>query len=56
MSRFNIFLIRAILGTVFAVVLLRFFYQKTNLVYTAALGIFLVGMAYFLDYLRKRKK
>jgi hypothetical protein len=46
---------RAILGAVFAVVLSRLFYPDANLYYVAGLGIILVGLAYFAEYLRKRK-
>ena len=56
MGRFYIFVIRAILGIVFAVVLSRFFYPDAQLVYVIALGIFLVAMAYFFEYLRTNKK
>jgi hypothetical protein len=38
------------------VVLSRFFYPDTKVVYVIALGGFLVGMAYFFEYLRKNKK
>lgn len=54
-GNFNIFIIRAILGVVFAVVLTRFFYPGTNSVYVIALAVFLIGMAYFFEYLRKNK-
>jgi hypothetical protein len=53
-SQINIFVIRAILGAVFAVVLSRVFYPKMNLAYIAGLGIFLVGMAYIVEYFRKK--
>jgi len=56
LDRFHIFVVRAILGMVFAVVLSRFFYPDTRMIYVIALGIFLVGMAYFFEYLRENKK
>jgi hypothetical protein len=56
LDRFQIFMVRAILGIVFAVVLSRFFYPDTKVLYIIALGIFLVGMAYFFEYLRENKK
>jgi len=56
LNRFNIFVIRAILGIVFAVVLSRLFYPETQIVYVASLGGFLVCMAYFFEYLRKNKR
>jgi hypothetical protein len=46
---------RAILGAVFAVVIARTFYPRANLVYVAGLAIILVGLAYFAEYLRKRR-
>jgi hypothetical protein len=55
-NRFYIFLVRAVLGAVFAVMLSRFFYPDANLVYIVGLGIFLVGMAYLSEYIRTRKK
>ncbi|BBO74450.1 hypothetical protein DSCW_18670 [Desulfosarcina widdelii] len=56
MTRFHVFVIRAILGAGFAVLLSRMFYPDANLVYVAGLGIILVGLAYFAEYLRNRKK
>jgi hypothetical protein len=55
MAKFNIFIVRAVFGAVFAVFLTRFFYGKVEIVYVAGLGIFLVGMAYVLEYFRTRK-
>ena len=55
MTKFHIFVIRAVLGVVFAVFMTRFFYGKVNIIYVAGLAIFLVGMAYVLEYFRKRK-
>jgi hypothetical protein len=56
MTQFNIFIIRAVFGAVFAVVLTRMFYGKVEIVYVAGLAVFLVGMAYFMEYFRKRRK
>jgi hypothetical protein len=56
MDRFQVFVIRAILGGVFAVVLSRFFYPQAKLPYVLGLGVILVGLAYFAEYLRQRKK
>ena len=55
-NQLNIFAIRAILGAAFAVLLSRFFYPQANIVYVIALGIFLVGMAYVMEYFRSKKK
>ena len=56
MTRFHVFIIRAILGAGFAVILARMFYPDADLMYVAGLGIILVGLAYFAEYLRNRKK
>ncbi len=46
---------RLILGAVFAVIISRFFYPRANLIYVAGLGIILVALAYFAEYLRNRR-
>jgi hypothetical protein len=56
LNQFHVFIIRAILGAVFAVILSRLFYPQANIVYVAGLGVILVGLAYFAEYLRNRKK
>ena len=55
-NRFHIFAIRAILGVVFAVLLTRFFYPQAAIVHMAGLAVIMVGLAYFSEYLRNRKK
>jgi len=54
-NRFYVFLIRAFLGAVLAVILMRFFYPGANPVLVAGLGIFMVGMAYMTEHFRNRK-
>jgi hypothetical protein len=44
------------LGLMFAVFLVRFFYGEVAPIYVAGLAIFLVGFAYVLDYWRKKKE
>ena len=56
MIQFNIFIIRAVFGAVFAVVLTRMFYGKIEIIYVAGLAVFLVGMAYIIEYFRKKRK
>ncbi len=56
MTGFQIFFIRAILGAGFAVILSRFFYPDANIIYVAGLGAILVGLSYFAEFLRNRKK
>ncbi len=55
MVRLQIFVLRAVLGAVFGVLITRFFYGKVNIIYAVGLGIFLVGMAYVMEYFRNRK-
>ena len=55
LGEFGIFFLRAVLGGVFAVILSRFFYPDAQVIYVMGLGIILVGLAYFADYLRNRK-
>lgn len=50
-----IFIIRAIFGGVFALIITRMFRPSAEPVYVAGLGIILVGLAYGLEYYRKRK-
>ncbi|MBU1398898.1 MAG: hypothetical protein KKD92_02075 [Proteobacteria bacterium] len=56
MNRFYVFIIRIILGAAFAVLLARFFYPDWKIIYVAGLGVFLVTVAYILEYWRKRDK
>ncbi|MDL2269597.1 hypothetical protein LJC71_09735 [Desulfosarcina sp. OttesenSCG-928-A07] len=56
MTNLSVFIIRAVIGAVIAVFLCRFFYPAANLFYVAGLAILLVGLAYFSEYLRNRKK
>jgi uncharacterized membrane protein HdeD (DUF308 family) len=55
-SRFQVFIIRAILGVVFGVILSRFFYPNAPLVFIIGLVLVLVGMAYLVEYLRNRRQ
>jgi hypothetical protein len=54
-SRFSIFLIRAVLSAAFAAILMRLFYPGTHPAWGVALGFFLVGASYLIEYLRTRK-
>ena len=56
MTQFQIFIIRAVIGAVVAVVLTRIFYGKVEIIYVAGLAVFLVGMAYVMEYYRKKRK
>jgi hypothetical protein len=54
-KRFYIFILRAILGAAFAVILTRLFYPHARILYIAGLCGFLVGMAYVFEYFRVNK-
>ena len=56
MNPLQIFVIRAVIGLVFAVILTRMFYGRIDPMYIAGLAVILVGLAYFSEYLRKRRK
>ncbi|CAB1065660.1 hypothetical protein D1BOALGB6SA_10457 [Olavius sp. associated proteobacterium Delta 1] len=49
------FVIRAVLGLVVAVVITRMFTGRIYIPYIAGLAIILVGLAYFSEYLRQRR-
>ncbi|MGD8522544.1 MAG: hypothetical protein PVF56_15455 [Desulfobacterales bacterium] len=55
MSQWHIFIIRAIMGLVFAVIVTRMFYGRIDPIYVAGLAVILVGLAYFAEFLRQRK-
>ncbi len=55
MTKFHMFVIRAILGLFFAVILIRFFYGRVEPLYIAGLAVILMGLAYFAEFLRHRK-
>ena len=54
-SQWQIFIIRAIMGLVFAVIVTRMFYGRINTIYVVGLAVILVGLAYFAEFLRQRK-
>ena len=56
MPGYQIFIIRLLLGLGFSVVLVRIFRDGTDPIYIGGLTIILVGLAYFMEYLRKRKR
>jgi hypothetical protein len=55
-SPLAIFVIRAVVGLAFAAIVTRMFYGRINPVYIVGLAVILVGLAYFAEYLRNRKK
>ncbi len=56
MDRNQIFIIRAVMGVVFGVILSRFFYPNAPLAFIIFLCVVLVGLAYVTEYLRQRSK
>jgi hypothetical protein len=44
-----------IIGAFLAVVITRMFYGRIHLAYVGGLAIIMVGLAYFAEFLRKRK-
>lgn len=54
-NKVYIIILRAVVGAGIAVLMMRMFYPQAPLVYTGLLWIFLVGMAYLLEYFHKRK-
>ena len=55
MTKFNIFIIRAIIGAVFAVVLMRIFHPEFHVAYVAIFAIILTSLAYALEGWRNKK-
>ena len=55
LNQFQIFFIRAIIGAFLAVVITRMFYGRVHIGYVAGLAVIMVGLAYFAEYLRKRR-
>jgi hypothetical protein len=55
MNQLQIFLIRAVIGVAFAVIATRMYYGKVNPFYVVGLAVILVGLAYFAEFLRRRK-
>ena len=51
-----IFVIRAVMGIVFAILLTRFFYPNAPIIGTAGFAVGLVGLAYITERFHKRKK
>ena len=56
MPRYQVFIIRAIVGLGIAVVMSRFFFHRIDTMTVGGLAIFLVGMSYTTEYFRNRKK
>ena len=55
MSGLMKFLIRAVVGAGLAVLMSRFFFQRLSW-FTVLIAVFLVGMAYISEYVRKKER
>ena len=56
MNTFQIFVIRAIVGLGVAVVITRMFRGEVQIPYAVGLAVIIVGLAYFAEYIRKRRE
>ncbi|MEJ2037334.1 MAG: hypothetical protein P8X55_00180 [Desulfosarcinaceae bacterium] len=56
MHNLQVLVLRGIMGIVFGVLLSRFFFPNAPLAFIIGLCVVLVGMAYFTEYLRNKKK
>ena len=54
-KKLQILAIRAIAGLFFAVIISRFFKPDAGVPYIVGLAVILVALAYFAEFLRKRK-
>jgi hypothetical protein len=54
MNYLSVFILRAIIGSVIAIVIMRTFHPGSGPFTVAVLGVLLVGTPYLLDYLRER--
>ena len=55
MTKYLIFIVRAIFSAVFAVVICKMFRPDAHVLFIAGLGIFLLGTSYGFEYYRKKK-
>ncbi len=56
MTRFYVFLFRAVLAAVFAIIVSRLFFQDASLIKIAGLGVGLLGFSYLFEHIRKKDK
>jgi hypothetical protein len=55
-NQLQILIIRAALGVFFAFVLTRFFHPEADIQHVIGLAVIMVGLAYFSEYLRNRRR
>ena len=56
MGPFEIFIIRILLSVLISVLMCRVFFQRTEWFMVAGLAFVLLGIAYLMEYLKKRDK
>lgn len=56
MQPLQVFILRSILALVFAVIIASVFYPEVETVKVLGLGVIIVGLAYFAEYLRQRRR
>ena len=56
MNPFQMFVIRAVVGLGVAAVITRMFRGEIKIPYVVGLAVIIVGLAYFAEYLRKRRE
>ena len=54
MNRFYVFLFRAALATVFAIIVSRLFFQDASFIKVVGLGFALLGFSYLFEHIRKK--
>jgi len=56
MPRYQVFVIRAVVGLGIAVMMSRFFFHRIDPMTVGGLAVFMVGMSYMTEWFRNRKK
>ena len=56
MSAGAVFMIRAGLGVLFGLLMMKMFYPRGGILAAGVFAVFLVGMAYLLAHLRQRRE
>lgn len=54
MNKILIFILRLILAMAFSVVLTRMFHPEKSIFFMVGIAMFLIGMAYILEYVKKK--
>jgi hypothetical protein len=56
MTKIYIFLFRAVLAAIFAVIVSRMFFQDASFIKVVGLGAALLGFSYLFEHIRKKDK